>query len=78
MKAYSLKKYGDPERVLVCKEIKKPVPKDNEVLLKVHATSINDFDWCSTRGKPYAYRLFFGIFKPRKKLHIPVWRLPAS
>ena len=71
MRAYSFNKYGKPEEVLVLQEVEKPVPKENEVLVKVRTTTINDFDWCLTRGKPYAYRLFFGIFKPRKKLHIP-------
>ena len=69
MKAVQLKKYGLPEKVLEIKEVAKPTPKENEVLVKIHATTINDYDWSLVRGKPYLYRLMFGIFKP--KHHIP-------
>jgi NADPH:quinone reductase-like Zn-dependent oxidoreductase len=71
MKAYTLKKYGDPEEVLELKEVAMPEPGPGEVLIKVRASAINDYDWCITTGKPYAYRLLFGIFRPRKKLRIP-------
>ena len=46
-----------------------PTPKENEVLVKVHATAINDYDWSLVRGKPHIYRLMFGITKP--KIAIP-------
>lgn len=71
MKAYSIKNYGAPDKVLRLIEAEQPVPKNNEVLLSVRATTINDYDWCITTGKPFAYRLIFGIFSPKKKLRVP-------
>lgn len=71
MKAYNIKNYGVPDKVLHLIDVEKPEPKDTKVLIRVRATTINDYDWCLTTGKPRAYRLFFGIFRPRKKLKIP-------
>ena len=71
MKAYSIKNYGEPDKVLRLIEAEQPKPKNTEVLVKVCATTINDYDWCITTGKPFAYRLIFGIFTPKKKLRIP-------
>jgi NADPH:quinone reductase-like Zn-dependent oxidoreductase len=71
MKAYSIKNYGAPDKVLRLLEAERPAPENTEVLVKVCATTINDYDWCITTGKPFAYRLIFGIFSPRKKLRIP-------
>ena len=71
MKAYSIKNYGAPDQVLRLLETEQPQPKNTEVLVKVCATTINDYDWSITTGKPFTYRLIFGIFKPKKKLRIP-------
>jgi len=71
MKAYNIKKYGEPHKVLKLIETAQPEPKNTEVRVKVCATAINDYDWCITTGKPFAYRLLFGIFSPKKKLMIP-------
>ncbi|MEE9361121.1 MAG: NAD(P)-dependent alcohol dehydrogenase [Cellulophaga sp.] len=71
MKAYNIKNYGEPTKVLNLVETELPKPKNNEVLVKVRATTINDYDWCITSGKPFAYRLIFGLFSPKKKLRIP-------
>lgn len=71
MKAYNIKSYGEPDKVLELMEVEKPDPKNTEVLVKVCATTINDYDWCITTGRPFAYRLIFGIFSPRKKLKVP-------
>lgn len=68
MKAILFEKYGLPKKVLKLKEVAKPVPKENEVLIKIYATAINDYDWSIVRGKPYLYRLMFGLFKPKYKI----------
>ena len=65
MKAVVYEKYGSPD-VLELKELEKPTPKDNEVLIKVHATSINSWDWDMLTGVPYEYRLLSGLLKPKK------------
>jgi len=65
MKAVVFSEYGLPD-VLELKEVEKPVPRDNEVLIKIHAASINSWDWELLRGTPYPNRLMFGIFKPSK------------
>jgi len=67
MKAIVCQKYGAPD-VLQLKEVEKPVPKDNEVLIKVHAASVNDWDWGLLRGKPFMNRLIFGLLKPKDKI----------
>ncbi|WP_425237497.1 NAD(P)-dependent alcohol dehydrogenase [Ulvibacterium sp.] len=67
MKAMRNEKYGLPN-VLQLKEVDRPVPKNNEVLVKVNASSINSWDWDYLTGKPLVYRLFFGLFKPRHKI----------
>lgn len=65
MKAIVYTKYGSPE-VLQLKEVAKPTPKDNQVLVKVHATSVNAADWHLLRGKPYLVRLMgYGVLKPK-------------
>ncbi len=68
MKAIFFTEYGSPD-VLRLKEIEKPAPKDDEVLIKVHAASVNDWDWCLVRGTPFYNRLLCGLLKP--KVNIP-------
>ena len=65
MKAIVYTKYGSPD-VLQVKEVEKPTPKDNEILIKVHAASINSWDWDMLTGKPLEYRLLSGLLKPTK------------
>jgi NADPH:quinone reductase-like Zn-dependent oxidoreductase len=67
MKAIVYKKYGPPD-VLQLKEVEKPTPKGNEVLIKVHTASVNDWDWGLLRGKPFVNRLLFGLLKPKTKI----------
>jgi NADPH:quinone reductase-like Zn-dependent oxidoreductase len=62
MKAIVYTKYGPPE-VLQLKEVAKPAPKDDEVLIKIHAVSINGSDWEGLIGKPLYARLG-GLSKP--------------
>ncbi len=68
MKAIVFEKYGSPEKVLAVKEMAKPTPKENEVLIKIQATAINDYDWSLVRGKPYLYRLMYGLLKPKHNI----------
>ena len=64
MKAISFSRYGDPD-VLELAERPTPEPLRGEVLVRVHATAINDWDWGYVRGKPCIYRLLFGLFRPK-------------
>jgi len=64
MKAMVYTKYGTPD-VLQLKEVEKPDPEDNEVLIKVHAASVNSWDWDLLRGTPFVNRLMFGLLKPK-------------
>lgn len=69
MKAIVYNRYGSPD-VLDLEDVPKPVPGDNEVLVKIHAVSINSWDWDMLTGSPFEYRLFGGIIKPRnRKIH---------
>ena len=66
MKAIIYTKYGGPE-VLQFKEIKKPYPKDDEVLIRVRAVSINDWDWGLLQGD-FINRLLYGFIKPKRNI----------
>jgi len=68
MKAIVCTKYGPPD-VLELKEVAKPIPKDDEVLVKVHAASMTFSNLFLVSGKPFLIRLMFGLLKP--KLRIP-------
>jgi NADPH:quinone reductase-like Zn-dependent oxidoreductase len=64
MKAIVYYNYGSPE-VLQLEEIEKPVPNDNQVLVKIRAVSINPYDWHFMEGVPYIARVLgFGPLKP--------------
>jgi len=67
MKAIVYEKYGPPE-VLQLKEVEKPVPGEGEVLIKVHATSVNWGDWHNLRADPFLIRLAAGPLKPKNKI----------
>src|SRR5438034_1582070 len=62
MKAIVYHEYGSPD-VLKCEEIEKPVPKDDEVLIKVRAASVNPLDWRLMNGKPRALRIMPRLLK---------------
>ena len=68
MKAVVYTKYGSPD-VLELKDVEKPSPKDDEVLVRVHAISLNAADWHLLRAKPFLIRLMgFGFFGPKKQI----------
>ena len=67
MKAIVLTQYGSVDN-LELKEVEKPIPKEGEVLIKVQATAINDWDWCLVRGTPFYIRLFCGLRQPNIKI----------
>ena len=67
MKAIVFTKYGPPQ-TLRWQEVPRPIPKEGEVLVKVNATAINDYDWSLVRGKPYPYRLMFGLRRPKHQI----------
>lgn len=67
MKALVYEQYGTTE-VLDLKEVEKPIPRSNEVLVKIHASSVNSWDWDLLTGNPKVYRLMSGLFKPKHKI----------
>jgi len=67
MKAIVNHKYGSPD-VLELKDVEKPTPGDDEVLIKVHAASVNAFDWHMLRADPFFIRLMSGLLKPKRNI----------
>lgn len=64
MKAIVYDNYGSPD-VLRLEEVPKPAPADDQVLVNVHAVSINSWDWDMLTGKPIEYRFFSGLLRPK-------------
>jgi len=64
MKAIVFTEYGSPDG-LELKDVPIPEPKDDELLIRVYASSINSWDWEFLTGKPFVNRLMFGLLKPK-------------
>ena len=64
MKAIVFTRYGPPDG-LELKEVPKPTPKDDELLIRVRASSINSWDWEFLNGIPFVNRLMFGLLRPK-------------
>lgn len=64
MKAVRLTRYGSPD-VLRIEEIEKPIPQDKQVLIKVHAGSVNAGDWRVMRADPFLIRMDRGLLRPK-------------
>ena len=65
MKAAVRRYYGFPKEIKI-EEIEKPAPNDNQILIKVHATTVNRTDCANLTAKPFIMRFVLGFFKPRK------------
>ncbi len=64
MKAFQFSRYGDLAS-LELKEVPKPVPRDDELLIRIRASSVNSWDWEFLNGTPFVNRLMFGILRPK-------------
>jgi NADPH:quinone reductase-like Zn-dependent oxidoreductase len=64
MRAIVYENYGPPE-VLELREVEKPVPKDDEVLIEVRATTVSSVECSMRNGEPFVARIFIGMLKPR-------------
>ncbi len=67
MRAAYATAYGSPEVIRIT-EVPTPVPKANELLIRIHASAMNAADWRLRRADPWLVRLVFGPFKPRKPI----------
>jgi NADPH:quinone reductase-like Zn-dependent oxidoreductase len=67
MRAIIYTRYGPPE-VLHQIEIEKPEPKDNEILIRVRATTVNRTDCANLRAQPFIMRFSMGLFKPKNQI----------
>ena len=67
MKAAVYRNYGQPD-VLSIKDIEKPIPKENEVLIRVQAATVNRTDCANLTAKPFIMRFGLGLFRPKKQV----------
>ncbi|MDQ3128222.1 MAG: alcohol dehydrogenase catalytic domain-containing protein, partial [Chloroflexota bacterium] len=67
MQAIVYRRYGSPD-VLSLQDVPKPVPTDDQVLVRVQAVALNPFDWHLLRGEPYLIRLTSGLRRPKRNI----------
>ena len=67
MKAAVYRQYGPPD-VLHIEEVRAPIPKNHEVLVRVHATSVCTADWRARKADPFIVRFIAGLFRPKVKI----------
>src|SRR4051812_19104965 len=70
MRAFVLRSYGSPD-VLALADVEQPTPADDEVLVRVRATSVNPYDWHNMRGEPRVARLLpggLGLRRPKLRI----------
>ena len=67
MKAIVYTKYGTPD-VLEMQEVAKPTIEENEILVKIHATTVTAVDSAFRQGRPFNSRLYAGLFKPKNQV----------
>jgi len=68
MRAIVYTRYGSPSEVLELKEVEKPTPNDEEVLVRILASSINDGDKSLIRGSPFIARFSSGLLRPKYRI----------
>ena len=67
MRAVVYDRYGPPD-VLRLADVERPVPKEDEVLVKIHASTVNRTDCGWRSAKPFIVRYFIGLLKPKRKI----------
>jgi len=67
MKAVVYDRYGPPE-VQRLEDVERPVPRDDEVLVRIHATTVTRTDCGVREGKPFLVRFFFGLRRPKQRI----------
>jgi NADPH:quinone reductase-like Zn-dependent oxidoreductase len=67
MRAVVYDRYGPPD-VQRLEDVERPVPNDDEVLIKIHATTVTRTDTGLRAGKPFIVRLFFGLLRPKQRI----------